>query len=121
MDKFLADPINETGNVAMEEIEEERDIVLTEELDQDTEEETKSEPEEKVEKGTDPVGLYFRDISSIPLLTREQEVQLGKQGLTTPRLDQHIDSRTKFAQLFDASIIRSIIHHDDFMALIALF
>jgi RNA polymerase primary sigma factor len=79
MDKFLADPINETGNVAMEELEEERDLILTEELDQDTEEETKSEPEEKVEKGTDPVGLYFRDISSIPLLTREQEVQLGKQ------------------------------------------
>jgi len=79
MDKFLADPINETGNVAVEELEEERDLVLTEELDQDTEEETKSEPEEKVEKGTDPVGLYFRDISSIPLLTREQEVQLGKQ------------------------------------------
>jgi len=78
MDKFLADPINETENIAMEEVEEERELVLPEELDQETEEETKSEPE-RIEKGTDPVGLYFRDISYIPLLTRQQEVELGKQ------------------------------------------
>lgn len=40
---------------------------------------------------------------------------------TTLRLDQHIDSGTKLAQPLDASIIRSIIHHHDFMTLIALF
>ncbi len=78
MDKFLGDPINETENIAVEEVEEEREIILPEELDQETEEETKSEPE-RIEKGTDPVGLYFRDISYIPLLTRQQEVELGKQ------------------------------------------
>ena len=78
MDKFLADPINETENIAMEEIEEGRDLVLPEELDQEAEEETKAEPE-STEKSTDPVGLYFRDISYIPLLTRAQEVELGKQ------------------------------------------
>ena len=77
MDKYLADPTNETENIAVEE-EEGHDLLLSEEADQETEEETKSEPE-GLEKGTDPVGLYFRDISSIPLLTREQEVELGKQ------------------------------------------
>ena len=78
MDKFLADPINETENIVMEEVEEGRDLVLQEELDQEVEEETKAEPE-STEKSTDPVGLYFRDISYIPLLTRAQEVELGKQ------------------------------------------
>ncbi|NIO08829.1 MAG: sigma-70 family RNA polymerase sigma factor [Deltaproteobacteria bacterium] len=78
MDKFLADPINETENIAMEEMEEGSELLLPEEIDQEIEEEAKSEPE-GLEKGTDPVGLYFRDISTIPLLTREQEVELGKQ------------------------------------------
>ncbi len=79
MDKYLADPINETENIATETEEEEgQELLMPEEGDQEPEEETKSEPE-GLEKGSDPVGLYFRDISSIPLLTREQEVELGKQ------------------------------------------
>ena len=58
MDKFLADPINETENIVMEEIEEGRDIVLPEELDQEVEEETKAEPE-STEKSTDPVVISW--------------------------------------------------------------
>ena len=34
---------------------------------------------DRMDEKTDPVSLYLRDIGSTPLLTREREVQLGKQ------------------------------------------
>jgi RNA polymerase primary sigma factor len=34
---------------------------------------------EQIEKGSDPVSLYLREIGSIPLLTREGEVELAKE------------------------------------------
>ena len=80
------------------------------------------------------IRLHKRNLSlklfGSPQIIRIQKTKVGSMGPAhpevsrrchaTPRLDHHIDSRTKFAQLFDASIIRSIIHHDDFMTLIAL-
>ncbi len=80
MDKFLPDQMQENEEGATEEVEESSELLLAEEGDQEVEEEVEVKPQpEKVEKSTDPVGMYFRDIASIPLLTREQEVMLGKQ------------------------------------------
>ncbi len=81
------------------------------------------------------IRLHKSDLSlklfGLPQIIRIQKTKVGSMGPahpevprrchTTLRLDQHIDSGTKLAQLLDASIIRSIIHHDDFMPLIALF
>ena len=58
MDKFSADPINETENIAMEEVEEQRDLIVPEELDQEAEEETKSEPE-SLERARIRLGCIF--------------------------------------------------------------
>ena len=78
MDKFLPEQMHNAEDIAVEEMDEGGYLILPEEEEQELEEEAKSPPE-KVEKSSDPVGMYFRDIASIPLLTREQEVMLGKQ------------------------------------------
>lgn len=78
MDKFLPDQMQGTEESTEDDTDGGGYIVEPEEGDQEQEEEAKPQPE-KVEKSTDPVGMYFRDIASIPLLTREQEVILGKQ------------------------------------------
>ncbi len=59
-------------------IEDEQDFLLSEELHPKVEEEAKIKTEE-VEKSTDPVALYLRDIGSISLLSKQQEVALGRQ------------------------------------------
>src|SRR2546426_477566 len=60
----------------MDEIEESGDLLAADE----------SEPEEKEEaeieglqKSSDPIALYLREIGSVPLLTREQEVSLARE------------------------------------------
>ena len=49
-----------------------------EELDQEGEQETELETED-IGKSSDPVALYLRDMGSVPLLTREGEVEVAKQ------------------------------------------
>ena len=69
--------VTQGENTALDAFEEEEDLPLTDELDLS---ENESEPEKKQsEKSTDPIALYLREIGSVPLLTREQEVMLGKQ------------------------------------------
>ncbi|MBI2350473.1 MAG: hypothetical protein HYV00_03160, partial [Deltaproteobacteria bacterium] len=49
-----------------------------EELDQEGEQETELETED-IGESRDPVALYLRDMGSVPLLTREGEVEVAKQ------------------------------------------
>ena len=69
--------MDESDRTEFEVPKDEQNPQLPEEVDQD-EEEVDLESEQ-IEKSTDPVALYLHDIGSIPLLTRELEVQLGKQ------------------------------------------
>ena len=62
----------------MEGIEDEEDLLAPEELDDEGEEGVEIEGEETGKAG-DPVALYLREIGSVPLLTREDEVELGKK------------------------------------------
>ncbi|MGH7775454.1 MAG: sigma-70 factor domain-containing protein [Candidatus Binatia bacterium] len=55
--------------MAIEELEDPEDLLSQEEVDQVGEQETEIETEE-IEKSSDPVALYLRDIGSVPLLTR---------------------------------------------------
>jgi RNA polymerase primary sigma factor len=65
-------------DIAMEGIEDEEDLLAPEELDDEGEEGVEIEGEETGKAG-DPVALYLREIGSVPLLTREDEVELGKK------------------------------------------
>src|SRR3972149_6856573 len=65
-------------DIAMEGIEDEEDLLAPEELDDKWEEGIEIEGEETGKAG-DPVALYLREIGSVPLLTREGEVQLAKE------------------------------------------
>jgi len=65
-------------DIAMEGIKDEEDLLAPEDLDDEGEEGVEIEREE-TGKASDPVALYLREIGSIPLLTREGEVQLAKE------------------------------------------
>ncbi len=65
-------------NVVIENLEDPNDLPLQEEIDLAGEQETEIEKEDKGES-RDPVALYLREISSVPLLRREGEVQLAKE------------------------------------------
>ena len=67
---------NELQEVAVEEIEDPQDILGSENLDHENEDKLESE---EIEESRDPVSLYLREISSVPLLTREDEVRLAKE------------------------------------------
>ncbi|MFQ5539891.1 MAG: sigma-70 family RNA polymerase sigma factor, partial [Candidatus Binatia bacterium] len=69
--------MNGPDHTEIEVLKDEQNPQLPEELDQD--EEDAGLDTEGIEESTDPIALYLRDIGSIPLLTRELEVQLGKQ------------------------------------------
>src|SRR5262249_50242702 len=56
---------------------EEGELLVTEDAEPEEKEE---DPEiERIQKSSDPIALYLREIGSVPLLTREQEVSLAKQ------------------------------------------
>jgi len=65
-------------DIAMEGIEDEEDLLAPTELDDEGEEGVEIEGEETGNAG-DPVALYLREIGSVPLLTRQDEVQLAKE------------------------------------------
>lgn len=69
--------MNEDDHTEIEPLQDEQNLLLHEEPDQDVDEGDLDIVQ--VEKTTDPVVLYLRDIGTIPLLTRELEVELGKQ------------------------------------------
>jgi RNA polymerase primary sigma factor len=77
IDDLLPDALVGHDNSAAEESDVEQVFLSSEDLELN-EEEAKLETD-RVEQSTDPVALYLRDIGSIPLLTREREVELGKQ------------------------------------------
>ncbi|HIQ00388.1 TPA: RNA polymerase sigma factor RpoD, partial [Candidatus Bipolaricaulota bacterium] len=51
---------------------------LLEELAEATRRESPSWEEEPVERGSDPVRTYLREIGRVPLLTKEEEVALAQ-------------------------------------------
>ncbi|MFQ5904145.1 MAG: sigma-70 family RNA polymerase sigma factor [Candidatus Binatia bacterium] len=78
----LPDQMKELDTTAIEEIGDQEDLLLTEELVYEGKEKEDEEVElerEELDKSRDPVALYLREIGSVPLLTREGEVELAKE------------------------------------------
>lgn len=74
--KWLSEEPVEAADTDLEEIESDLEAPLL------AEQEPQNEPEAKLEEGPgphDPVLAYLREIGSVALLTREREVELGKQ------------------------------------------
>jgi len=70
--------VNEIHETAVEGLEDSEDLLSQEETDQAGEQETEIETED-IGESSDPVTLYLREIGSVPLLTRQGEVQLAKE------------------------------------------
>jgi len=62
----------------MDELEDAGDLLAADEAEPEEKEEADQELE-GVQKSSDPIALYLREIGSVPLLTREQEVSLAKE------------------------------------------
>ncbi len=80
-DEILVDSpgqVIELNDLAIEKLEDPQDLLSPEETDQVNAQETEIGTED-AEESTDPVFLYLRDIGSVPLLTRQGEVQLAKE------------------------------------------
>jgi RNA polymerase primary sigma factor len=77
VEEFLPDSPNDLDHETIEDFENQQVLSLPVEPDQDEEEaDLKGE---QIDEGSDPITLYLHDIGSVPLLTRESEVELGKQ------------------------------------------
>jgi len=74
---FTPDSGHNVDQIPQQEIEEAEDLGEGE-VDENVEEEAAAE-EESAGRGSDPVNLYLQELRSFPLLTREQEVEAGKQ------------------------------------------
>ena len=74
----LPGDVNQLQDMATEELEGQEDLLPPEELDHEGEEEAEAEREE-IAKSSDPVALYLREIGSVSLLTRKDEVEVAKQ------------------------------------------
>lgn len=70
--------MNELHDIAVEALDDPEGLLSQEEIDQVGAQETEIEKED-IEESSDPVALYLRDIGSVPLLTREGEVELAKE------------------------------------------
>ncbi|MCZ6624696.1 MAG: sigma-70 family RNA polymerase sigma factor [Deltaproteobacteria bacterium] len=75
----LPGDVNQLHDMAIDEMEDQQDLLATEELVHEGEEEEAEVEKEEIAKSSDPVALYLREIGSVPLLTREDEVELAKQ------------------------------------------
>ena len=73
----LLDEVSRLQPNGFEELQEPEDASAREEAEQEEVEEAEVEVE-PLQKSNDPVSLYLREIGSVPLLTREQEVELAK-------------------------------------------
>src|SRR3990172_6924336 len=70
--------VNEIHETAVEGLGDPEDLLSQKEIDQAGEQETEIETED-IGESSDPVTLYLREIGSVPLLTRQGEVQLAKE------------------------------------------
>lgn len=70
--------LNRLHDIVIENLEDVEDLLSPEDLDYEHEQEAELEAED-IGESSDPVALYLRDISSVPLLRREGEVQLAKE------------------------------------------
>jgi RNA polymerase primary sigma factor len=66
-------------DIPVEELEGSEDFLVEEEVFREDKGEEEAELEEEVRGSTDPAVLYLREMGSVPLLTREREVELAKQ------------------------------------------
>ncbi|MFQ5683080.1 MAG: sigma-70 family RNA polymerase sigma factor [Candidatus Binatia bacterium] len=69
------DQVDQIHGVAMDESEDQQDLIAAEELVPENDLEDKDE----VERSNNPIVLYLREVGSVPLLTHEREVELAKQ------------------------------------------
>ena len=73
----LDDLLTELDSAGVEILEEPK--VEFEKKSEEAEEFTEAEPQEFADKTNDPVRMYLREMGSVPLLTREGEVELAKR------------------------------------------
>ena len=78
MDEFPATLKGQHPDLVAEELDDEQDLLPREEDNPEVEEDDEVAIEGAY-KGADPVGLYLRDIGTVSLLRKEQEVALGMQ------------------------------------------
>jgi RNA polymerase primary sigma factor len=123
-EKTPSDALLEEGGALepeIEELEESGDLLVTEDAEAEEKEE---DPEiERVQKSSDPIALYLREIGSVPLLTREQEVSLAKEieegeqkvlaaVLSAPAAFRTILGKAKQVQSGDLSL-SELLSHDE--------
>ena len=72
----MDDSIDELDDIPMGEVEDEEQAAS---FSEESPQSPVPVDSDRMDEKTDPVSLYLRDIGSTPLLTREREVQLGKQ------------------------------------------
>ncbi len=78
MDEVSSTLKGQHPNLVVRELDDEQDLLPQEEIQSDVEEDKELAAEE-THKSTDPVALYLRDIGTVSLLRKEQEVALGIQ------------------------------------------
>ena len=100
---------------------EEGELLVTEDAEPEDKEE---DPEiERIQKSSDPIALYLREIGSVPLLTREQEVSLAKQieegeqqvlaaVLSAPAAFRAVLAKAKQVQAGQASVSELLAHEE---------
>ncbi len=70
--------LNKLHDIVIDNLGDSEDLPSPEELDHEAEQEVEPGTDD-IEKSSDPVALYLREIGSVPLLTREGEVELAKE------------------------------------------
>jgi RNA polymerase primary sigma factor len=123
-EKTPSDALLEEGGALepeIDELEEPGDLLVTE--DAETEEKEEDPELERVQKSSDPIALYLREIGSVPLLTREQEVSLAKEieegenrvlaaMLSAPAAFRTVLLKAKLVQSGELSL-SELLSHDD--------
>ena len=105
----------------MDELEEAGELLASEEAEEEKEE---AEAElEGVQKSSDPIALYLREIGTVPLLTRELEVSLAKEieegeqkvleaALSSPAALRAVLARSKEVQTGHISISEILLNDE---------
>ncbi len=105
----------------IDDLEEGGDLLVTEDAEPEDKEE---DPEiERIQKSSDPIALYLREIGSVPLLTREQEVSLAREieegeqqvlaaVLSAPIAFRAVLAKAKQVQAGLASVSEVLSHED---------
>jgi RNA polymerase primary sigma factor len=75
----LPHQMNALDDMAIEEIEDQQDLLLPEEFTYQAEEEKAEVERQEIAKSSDPIALYLRETGCVSLLTLEDEAEVAKQ------------------------------------------